>query len=104
MRIVIPSAVSGLVSACVVGLGRVVGETMIVLMVVGNTPLMEWNPFSGLRALTATLATELPEAAKGSTHYRTLFLAALMLFAFTLAANTLAEYVRLRGRKRMRQA
>ncbi len=103
VRIVLPSAASGLVSAVMMGAGRAMGETMIVLMAVGNTPLMEWNPFSGLRALTATLATELPEAVSGSTHYRTLFLAALMLFVFTLAVNTLADLIRRRCRNRLRQ-
>lgn len=82
------------------GFGRAVGETMIVLMAAGNTPLMDLNPFDGLRALSATIATELPEAAVGSTHYRTLFLAALLLFAATLIANSMAEWVRLKIRQR----
>lgn len=103
VRVVVPSAMSGLFSAVMIGLGRAVGETMVVLMAAGNTPLMEWNPFNGFRTLSATLATELPEAAKGSTHFRTLFLAALLLFFFTLVANTLAEIVRIRFRKRASQ-
>ncbi len=103
MRVVVPSAMSGLFSAVMIGLGRAVGETMVVLMAAGNTPVMEWNPFNGFRTLSATLATELPEAAKGSTHFRTLFLAALLLFFLTLIANTFAEYVRIRFRKRASQ-
>ncbi len=103
VRVVVPSAMSGLFSAVMIGLGRAVGETMVVLMAAGNTPVMEWNPFNGFRTLSATLATELPEAAKGSTHFRTLFLAALLLFFFTLIANTIAEYVRMRFRKRASQ-
>ena len=103
LRVVVPSAMSGLFSAIMIGLGRAVGETMVVLMAAGNTPVMEWNPFNGFRTLSATLATELPEAAKGSTHYRTLFLAALLLFLFTLIANTVAEFVRIRFRKRASQ-
>ncbi len=103
IRIVVPAAMSGLFSAVMIGLGRAVGETMVVLMAAGNTPLMEWNPFNGFRTLSATLATELPEAARGSTHYRTLFLAALLLFLFTLMANTVAEFVRIRFRKRASQ-
>lgn len=102
-RVVIPSAMSGLFSAIMIGLGRAVGETMVVLMASGNTPLTEWNPFNGFQTLSATLATELPEAAKGSIHYRTLFLAALLLFMLTLIANTLAELVRIRFRKRASQ-
>ncbi|QDV24905.1 hypothetical protein [Aureliella helgolandensis] len=103
IRVVLPSAVSGLFSAVMIGLGRAIGETMIVLCAAGNTPLMEWNPFNGFKALSAALATELPEAAKGSTHFRTLFLAALLLFALTFFANTLAEVVRIRYRKRSSQ-
>ncbi len=103
MRIVVPSAMSGLFSALMIGLGRAVGETMVVLCAAGNTPLMEFNPFNGFKTLSAALATELPEAAKGSTHYRTLFLAAVLLFFMTLIINTLAEFVRIRFRKRSSQ-
>ncbi len=99
-RIVIPTAMSGLFSAVMIGLGRAVGETMIVLMAAGNTPVLSMNAFSGFRTLSANIATELPEAARDSTHYRTLFLAALVLFAMTFFINTLAEAVRLRFRKR----
>jgi len=99
-RIVIPTAMSGLFSAVMIGLGRAVGETMIVLMAAGNTPVMDWNIFNGFRTLSANIAVELPEAVQGSTHYRTLFLAALTLFAMTFVLNTIAEVVRLRFRKR----
>jgi phosphate transport system permease protein len=102
-RVVVPTAMSGLFSALMIGFGRAIGETMVVLMAAGNTPLMEINPFNGYRTLSATLATELPEAARGSTHYHTLFLAALLLFCFTLAINTCAEWVRIRFRKRAYQ-
>jgi phosphate transport system permease protein len=103
IRVVVPTAMSGLFSALMIGFGRAIGETMVVLMAAGNTPLMDWNPFNGYRTLSATLATELPEAARGSTHYHTLFLAALLLFIFTLVANTCAEWVRMRFRKRAYQ-
>jgi phosphate transport system permease protein len=99
-RIVIPTAMSGLFSAVMIGLGRAVGETMIVLMAAGNTPILDINIFNGFRTLSANIAVELPEAVKDSTHYRTLFLAALMLFAMTFVINTVAEIVRLRFRKR----
>ncbi len=92
---------SGMFSALMVGFGRAVGETMIVLMAAGNTPIMEWNIFSGFRTLTANIAVELPEAPKGSTHYLTLFLAALVLFALTFVLNTIAELVRRHFRRRM---
>lgn len=103
VRIVIPTAVSGLFSALMVGLGRAVGETMIVLMALGNTPVMEWNLFNGARTLSANIAVELPEAVRNSTHYRTLFLSALVLFVITFVINTVAETVRLRFRKRAYQ-
>ncbi|MCY3001004.1 MAG: ABC transporter permease subunit [Planctomycetota bacterium] len=100
VRVIVPTAASGLFSAVMVGLGRAVGETMIVLMAAGNTPVMDWNMFSGFRTLSANIAVELPEAVENSTHYRTLFLAALTLFAITFAVNTAAELVRQRFRKR----
>ncbi|MFW6038985.1 MAG: ABC transporter permease subunit [bacterium] len=103
VRIVIPTAMSGLFSATMIGLGRAVGETMIVLMAAGNTPVMEWNIFNGFRTLSANIAVELPEAPINGTHYRMLFLAALALFAMTFALNTIAEIVRLRFRKRAYQ-
>jgi phosphate transport system permease protein len=103
MRIVVPTAMSGLFSATMVGLGRAVGETMIVLMAAGNTPVMEWNIFNGFRTLSANIAVELPEAVQQSTHYRTLFLAALVLFVMTFILNTVAEVIRLRFRKRAYQ-
>ena len=99
-RIIVPTAMSGLFSATMIGLGRAVGETMIVLMAAGNTPIMEWNIFNGFRTLSANLAVELPEAVVNSTHYRTLFLAALVLFLMTFVVNTVAEVVRIRFRKR----
>jgi len=103
IRIVVPTAMSGLFSAVMIGLGRAVGETMIVLMAAGNTPVMEWNVFEGFRTLSANIAVELPEAVRGSTHYRTLFFAALVLFVMTFAVNTVAELIRQRFRKRAYQ-
>ncbi|HQR08287.1 MAG TPA: ABC transporter permease subunit [Gemmatales bacterium] len=99
-RIVLPTAMSGIFSAVMVGLGRAVGETMIVLMAAGNVPVLDMNIFNGFRTLSANIAVELPEAVQGSTHYRTLFLAALTLFIFTFALNTFAESMRQRFRKR----
>src|SRR4029434_10557763 len=87
VRIVIPTAMSGLFSAVMIGLGRAVGETMIVLMATGHTPVMNWRAFSGFLTLSATIASEMPEAVKNNTHYRTLFLAGLTLFAMTFVVN-----------------
>jgi len=98
--VVVPPAMSGLFSATMVGLGRAVGETMIVLMAAGNTSIMDMNIFNGFRTLSANIAVELPEAVQNSTHFRILFLAALTLFATTFIINTLAELVRMRFRKK----
>ena len=100
VRVVLPTASPGIFSATMVGLGRAVGETMIVLMATGNTAILDWNPFNGFRSLSANIATEIPEAPHGSTLYRTLFLAALLLFVLTFVINTLAEVVRQRLRTR----
>ena len=100
VRIILPTAASGIFSAVMIGFGRAVGETMIVLMAAGNTPLMDWNIFNGFRTLSANIAVELPEAVQNSTHYRMLFLAAFNLFIMTFFLNTLAEIIRQRFRKR----
>ncbi len=100
-RVVFPAAGSGVFSAVMVGFGRAIGETMIVLMATGNTPVMDWNIFNGFRALSANIAVEIPEAAHGATLYRVLFVAALLLFGMTFLVNTLAEVVRLRLRKQL---
>jgi phosphate transport system permease protein len=102
-RVVLPTASPGIFSAVMVGFGRAVGETMIVLMATGNTPIMSWNPFNGFRTLSANIAVEIPEAPHAGTLYRTLFLAALLLFALTFLVNTIAEIVRQRLRVRYSQ-
>lgn len=99
-RVVLLTASPGIFSAIMMGLGRAVGETMIVLMATGNTPLMDWNILEGLRTLSATIAIEMPESEVGSSHYRVLFLAAFVLFVFTFLFNTIAELVRQRLRER----
>jgi len=99
-RVLVPTASPGIFAAVMIGFGRAVGETMIVLMATGNTPLLDWSPFVGFRTLSANIAVEIPEAPHGGTLYRTLFFSALLLFAFTFAANTVAEVVRQRLRER----
>jgi phosphate transport system permease protein len=101
--VVLPTAVSGVFSAIMIGMGRAVGETMIVVMATGNTPIIDMNIFNGLRALSATIAVELPEAVKNGTLYRILFLSGLVLFAMTFVINTVAEVIRQRFRRRAMQ-
>lgn len=100
VRVILPTASPGIFSAVMIGMGRAVGETMIVLMATGNTPIMDMNIFEGMRTLSANIAVEMPESEVGSTHYRILFLAAFVLFLFTFAVNTLAEFIRQRLRNR----
>jgi phosphate transport system permease protein len=102
-RVVLPTASPGIFSGVMVGFGRAIGETMIVLMATGNTPIMDWNPFNGFRTLSANIAVEIPEAPHGGTLYRTLFLAGLLLFVLTFIINTVAELVRQRLRERYSQ-
>lgn len=103
MWIVLPTAASGIFSAIMIGMGRAVGETMIVVMATGNTPIIDLNPFNGFRALSANIAVELPEAVRGGTLYRVLFFTALVLFSMTFIINTVAELIRLRFRRRSQQ-
>ena len=102
IRIVLPTASAGIFSAMMIGLGRAVGETMIVLMATGNTPIVDWNIFSGMRTLSANIAVELPEAPQFGTLYRTLFLGAMLLFLMTFLINTLAELLRQHLREKYR--
>jgi len=102
VRVVLPSASPGIFSAIMIGFGRAVGETMIVLMATGNTPVMSLSAFNGFRALSANVAVELPEAPEGGTLFRVLFVAALLLFIMTFLVNTVAELVRLRLREKYR--
>lgn len=94
VSVVLLTASPGIFSAVMMGLGRAVGETMIVLMATGNTPIMDWSIFQGMRTLAANIAVEMPESEVGSSHYRILFLAAFVLFIFTFIFNTIAEFVR----------
>jgi phosphate transport system permease protein len=102
LRIVLPTASPGIFSAIMIGFGRAVGETMIVLMATGNTPVMDWSIFNGFRALSANIAVELPEAPEQGTLFRVLFLAAFLLFCLTFVLNTAAELVRLKLRRKFR--
>ncbi|HHJ14355.1 MAG TPA: ABC transporter permease subunit [Gammaproteobacteria bacterium] len=100
VRVVLLTASPGIFSGIMMGVGRAVGETMIVLMATGNTPVMDMSIFQGMRTLSANIAVEMPESEVGSTHYRVLFLAALVLFLFTFLFNTGAELIRQRLRNK----
>lgn len=99
-RVVLPSASPGIFAGIIIGFGRAVGETMIVLMATGNTPIMDWSPFNGMRTLSANIAVEIPEAPVGGTLYRVLFLSAVILFLLTSVLNTAAEMIRHQLRKK----
>ena len=100
VRVVLLTASPGIFSAIMIGFGRAVGETMIVLMATGNTPIMDLNLFQGMRTFAANIAVEMPESEANSTHFRILFLTALVLFLITFMFNTVAEVVRNRLRTR----
>jgi phosphate transport system permease protein len=97
-NVVLLTASPGIFSAVMIGMGRAVGETMIVLMATGNTAVMDLSIFTGFRTLAANVGVEMPEAAVGTTHFRLLFVSALVLFAFTFVVNTVAELIRQRLR------
>jgi phosphate transport system permease protein len=99
-RVVLPSASPGVFAASMMGFGRAAGETMIVFMATGNTPIIDWSPFNGFRTLASNIAMEIGEAPHGESLYRILFLCAVILFLMTFAANTAAEVVRQRLRKK----
>jgi ABC-type phosphate transport system permease subunit len=100
IQMVVPAALPGLLGAIILGFGRAVGETMIVLMASGNTPILDGSPFNGMRTMSAAIAVEIPEAAVGGTHFRVLFLTGLLLFVFSFLVTTAADSVSRRLRRR----
>jgi phosphate transport system permease protein len=99
-RVILPSASPGIFAAVMIGFGRAVGETMVFLMATGGTPIIDPSPFNGMRTLAFSIADEEPGAPVGGTHYRTLFLCAVVLFVMTFFLNTVAEFVRQRLRRK----
>jgi phosphate transport system permease protein len=101
--VTLPAARSGVLTAVMLGIGRAIGETMAVMMVTGNAPVLPhtWNAlFLPTRTMTATIASEMGEVANGSPHYHVLFFIGMVLFLLSLGVNILASSVSLRGRKR----
>ena len=100
-QIVLPAALPGVFAACVLGFGRAIGETMIVLMASGNASIMSVSAFDSCRTITATIAAELAEVVFGGNHYRILFLLGAMLFAVTFATNLIGDVVVHRLKRRL---
>jgi len=98
-RVILPSASSGILAAVMLGIGRVVGETMVVLMVTGNAPVIPTSILQPLRTLTATIAGEMGETVGGSEHYYALFAVGLVLFAITFTVNFIADLFLRRARR-----
>ncbi len=102
-RTTLPAARSGVLTAVMLGIGRAIGETMAVMMVTGNAPQLLLSPralWSPARTMTATIAAEMGEVAKGSVHYHVLFTVGLVLFLITFAVNLTASSVLLRSKSR----
>jgi phosphate transport system permease protein len=98
-RIVLPAAAPGIIAAIMLGIGRVIGETMVVLMVTGNSPVLPHSILQPLRTLTATIAGEMGETVSGSDHYLALFAVGLVLFVITFIINLLADMSLRRARR-----
>jgi len=100
-RVLIPTGASGISAALILGMGRALGETMIVLMVTGNAAVVTSDIFKSIRTMTATLAAELGEVAQGSEQYHVLFFVGMVLFTITFLLNMLAELVISRMRRKL---
>lgn len=92
-KIVLPAAIPGVFAAVVLGFGRAIGETMIVLMASGNATIMSWSLFDSTRTMTATIAAELAETVFGDHHYRILFMIGALLFGVTFLSNFVADLI-----------
>ncbi|MEN6307272.1 MAG: phosphate ABC transporter permease subunit PstC [Anaerohalosphaeraceae bacterium] len=98
-RVVLPAASSGIIAAAMLGIGRVIGETMVVMMVTGNSPIIPHSILQPLRTLTATIAGEMGETVGGSDHYYALFAVGLVLFVITFMLNFVADISLRKNRK-----
>ena len=99
--IVLPAAMPGILASIVLGFGRAIGETMIVLMATGNASIVSWSALDSTRTITATIAAELAETVFGSEHYRVLFLLGTLLFAVTFVANIIGSIISHRLKQRL---
>jgi phosphate transport system permease protein len=103
-RVVLPAAVPGVLAACVLGFGRAIGETMIVLMASGNAAVLSWSPVDSVRTFSATIAAELGEVVFGSAHYHVLFFLGAFLFVLTFLLNLAGRWWVGRLQKRLQGA
>jgi phosphate transport system permease protein len=103
-RVVLPSAMPGVLAACVLGFGRAIGETMIVLMASGNAAVLSWSPVDSVRTFSATIAAELGELVQGSPHYHVLFFIGAFLFVLTFAINLMGRWCVGRLQKKLQGA
>jgi phosphate transport system permease protein len=92
--VLLPASFRGISAAFVLSAGRIVGETMVVLMVCGNSPIIPTSPFDSVRTMPAAIAAEIAETATGSRHYQALFLVGCVLFLLNFSLNLLFQYVR----------
>ncbi|MGL6167303.1 MAG: phosphate ABC transporter permease subunit PstC [Fusobacteriaceae bacterium] len=100
-KILLPAAFPGIFAGIMLGFGRIIGETLTVLMVTGNAPILANTPLSSVRTLTATIASEMGEVVQGGTHYFALFAIGLVLFFISFVTNTLGDYFIHKSRKIM---
>ena len=103
-RVVLPAAMPGVLAACVLGFGRAIGETMIVLMASGNAAVLSWSPVDSIRTFSATIAAELGELVQGSPHYHVLFFIGAFLFVLTFIINLMGRWWIGRLQKRLQGA
>lgn len=103
VKVVLPSASSGVFAAVMLGVGRAIGETMVVLMLAGNSGIIPATPFLSVRTMPGTIAGEMAEVVQGGEHYSVLFAMALVLFGITFAINLVADLVLERQRRRWRR-
>ena len=101
LKVILPSALPGIISALILGFGRAIGETMVVLMVSGNAPILSMDFTKPIRTISATIAAEMGEAVVGSTHYTILFFLGFVLFMMTLIMNYMASLMRERFKKKL---
>jgi len=101
LRVVLPAAMPGIFAGIVLGFGRAIGETMIVLMASGNAGITSWSFADSTRTIPATIAAELAEVVFGSPHYRVLFFLGLLLFMITLVLNSTGSWVIVRLRRKL---